>query len=264
MRNFTLSLMLTLAWLTPQAARGQSVEEDNRERTKSPAAARAKGDNSPDLAEVVKLVVARTNEFRKAEGRPEVKVNQELTATARYFADYMARTGEYGHRADGRRPADRAEKHGYEYCLISENIAYVFDPAGFTTEGLAGKFVTGWKESPGHRENMLDPDVTETGVAVAQSDETGYYYAVQMFGRPQADRIEFEIANESPEEVSYTIGDRTFTLPPRYTRTHSQCRPPEVTMDWPGEQEPATVRPANGDRYTIVRENGEFRLRAKK
>ncbi len=35
------------------------------------------------------------------------------------------------------------------------------------------------------RKNMLAPEVTETGVAVARSGKTGRYYAVQMFGRPR-------------------------------------------------------------------------------
>jgi uncharacterized protein YkwD len=43
--------------------------------------------------------------------------------------------------------------------------------------------VEGWKRSPGHRRNLLAREATQTGVAVARSDQ-GYYYAVQLFGRP--------------------------------------------------------------------------------
>ena len=86
--------------------------------------------------------------------------------TAQAFADYMARTDRYGHTADGNQPSDRAKARGYDYCIVLENIAYAFNSEGFTGEKLAGQFVTGWQNSPGHRRNMLDPDVTETGVAV--------------------------------------------------------------------------------------------------
>ena len=39
--------------------------------------------------------------------------------------------------------------------------------SGFTPKELADGFLEGWKQSPGHRKNMLDPDVTQIGVGVA-------------------------------------------------------------------------------------------------
>lgn len=102
----------------------------------------------------------------------------------------------------------------------SENIAYQYSSTGLTTAELAEAFFEGWKQSAEHRKNMLDADATETGLAVAQSDQTSYYYAVQMFGRPSSQRIEFQIVNRSAAAISYEIGGRPFTLPPQYTRTH--------------------------------------------
>jgi len=252
---------LAAGLLTPAVAHAQVVEEEEAEvlapkvKAKGPA-------NLPDLAEVTERVVRRTNDFRGAEGLPKVEVNPKLGETAKYFADYMARTDKYGHTADGNRPAGRAKKHGYDYCLVSENIAYQYNSAGFTTEKLAQEFFEGWKHSPGHRKNMLDPDVTETGVAVARSVETGYYYAVQMFGRPKSKAIEFVITNQSEATVEYKIGDRTFPLPPRLIRTHQRCRPTEVTFRWPGtEGEARVVQPSNGDRFVVVGEKGAFQLK---
>jgi hypothetical protein len=51
---------------------------------------------------------------------------------------------------------------------------------------------------------------------------------VQLFGRPASAQIRFSITNNTPDEVEYTIGDQGFTLPPRYTRTHKQCRESEL------------------------------------
>ena len=42
-----------------------------------------------------------------------------------------------------------------------------------------------------------DPDVTETGVAVARSEKTGYYYGVQMFGRPKSAAVVFKVENRA-------------------------------------------------------------------
>src|SRR5690606_15257530 len=142
--------------------------------------------------------------------------DEDLAKTAAEFARYMARTDKYGHRADDRSPSERATAQGYQYCLVSENIAYQFQTQGFQTAKLVEGFVDGWKDSPGHRENMLEPAVTQTGVAVAQSETTGVFYAVQMFGRPQSAKIGFRLANPTEVSLEYQLGGQKFSLPPRY------------------------------------------------
>jgi len=139
-----------------------------------------------DLSGAEKLIVDATNAFRREEGLGAVKSDSALAHAARDFAEFMAHTGRYGHTADGRNPGDRATGNGYGYCLVAENIAYQYNSAGFRTAELARGFVDGWKRSPGHRKNMLDPAATDTAVAVARSATSGYYYAVQMFGRPKS------------------------------------------------------------------------------
>jgi hypothetical protein len=180
---------------------------------------------------------------------------------AQDFANFMASTDQYGHTADGSTPADRAKQHGYNPCIISENIAYQYRTSGFTSEELAREFVQGWQESAEHRKNMLNPAVTETGVGVARSEQTGYYYAVQMFGRSQTAMIEFQITNRTDTPISYALDGQTFPLPPRSMRTHQQCQAAEITFRWPGKQEQTAVQPQPGDHYTIVQEDaGAFRL----
>lgn len=217
-------------------------------------------EKTPDLPTIVSGIIERTNAFRKEEGRPPVKKNDELTKTAKYFADFMAGTDKYGHDADGKQPAERAKEHGYDYCLIAENIAYALNTAGFTTDELTTQFVKGWKESEGHRKNMLDPDVTETGVAAARSESSGKYYAVQMFGRPKSAAIAFSIANESGAEVQYEIEGKTFDLPARLIRKHALCRPEELKPKW---HDAKAVRPEGGDQFVVVKEGDSFRLREK-
>jgi uncharacterized protein YkwD len=139
-----------------------------------------------DLSGAERLIVDATNAFRREEGLGPVKSDAALGHAARDFAEFMARTDRYGHTADGRNPGDRATGNGYGYCLVAENIAYQYNSAGFRTAELARGFVEGWKHSPGHRKNMLDPAATDTAVAVARSASSGRYYAVQMFGRPKS------------------------------------------------------------------------------
>lgn len=149
------------------------------------AALPAFGDG-PDLPQVEKLIVERTNQFRAGEGLRKVEVDGKLARAARAFAQYMADTDRYGHEADGKKLSDRARRQGYAYCRISENISYQYSSEDFETRELAGRYVDGWKKSPGHRRNMLDRVVTDTAVAVARSPGTGRYYAVQLFGRTMA------------------------------------------------------------------------------
>jgi hypothetical protein len=213
----------------------------------------------PDVPKAVGLVVERTNDFRKAEKCEPVKVNKELTAAAEYFARFMAETDKYGHEADDSKPAERAKKHGYDYCIVLENIAWQSNPAGFTTESLADGFVTGWKNSPGHRKNMLDPDVTETGVAIAYGEKSEKYYAVQLFGRPKSLAVLLKITNRSDVDLEYSIGEDKFTLGPGVIQSHTRCRTGEVTFQKPTGLAP--VKFAGGDKFTVSGKDEKYEVK---
>jgi uncharacterized protein YkwD len=236
-----LTLVFAIGWaLLPQVTSAEA------------AAMWTAGDQSPDLADVVARLSSRTNAFRQQEGLPPVKPHPQLTAAAHDFAAFMSHTGHLSHTADGQTPDARAKAHGYDACLIAENMASQYHSAGFTTEALAEGFFQGWQHSPDYRKNLLDSAVTEIGIGVAQSQQTGAYDAVQLFGRPVSQAIAFQLANHTDTPIMYMVDGQSFPLPPRTTRTHQQCRPPEVTFQWPGTQEKKTIRPNHGDRYTIV------------
>ncbi|HEY4999012.1 MAG TPA: CAP domain-containing protein, partial [Usitatibacter sp.] len=160
-----------------------------------------------------------------------------------------------GHEADASTPSARARQQGYEYCIVSENIAYEYDSEGFTTPALARLFLEGWKRSPEHRRNMLDRGVTETAVAVARSERNGYYYAVQMFGRPKSQSLRFQIRNASRAATRYLIGEQGYWLGPGVTAAHSQCR--EVSLVYEGAEFPAH----DGDRFVVKKEGGRLQLK---
>ena len=242
----TLSM---LAWLVGQAGIvGAAVAQDGARKT-------------ADLAEATRLVITLSNNFRRAEGVGATQTDAQLTAAARSFANFMARTERYGHEADGKQPSARAEEHGYNYCIVLENIASLYYSQGFGTQELAEAVVHGWKLSPAHRRNLLDPEVTDIGVALAQSAASGKYYAVQMFGLPHSKRIEFRVANASPTAIDYEFDGKSFALPPGATRIHQQCRSAILTVHWPGDQAASTVAPANGERYEIERAGPRYRLK---
>ena len=197
----------------------------------------------PDLSQAEEIIRARTNRFRKEQGRQAVHKNPSLTEAAEYFAEYMARTKKFGHTADSQQPAERARQKGYEYCLVAENIGYQSSQAEFTTEQLAQGFVQGWQDSPEHRKNMLAPYVVDTGVGIARSEENGAYFAVQMFGRPEGKAIELTVSNQSDSEIKYTLLDldKTFFLAQRATQIHRQCQPTQVQFATQAQDETYSI-----------------------
>jgi uncharacterized protein YkwD len=237
--------------LGPPSARAQEPGDRPPDPRPPASGAAAASDQTPDLSQVARLIVEGTNRFRRDHGLPELKENDDLTAAARYLAGFMARTDKYGHTADGKQPWDRTADHGYESCLVAENIAWEMNPAGFTTRGLADALVRGWENSPPHRKNMLDPDLKEIGVGVAHSEKTGRYYAVEDFGRPKADEIRFRVTNNTDATVKYTVDGKAVSLEPGYTMSHRTCRPPELTFE--GSK---THHPQNGARF-VLRDDGQ-------
>ena len=143
---------------------------------------------------------------------------------------------------------------------MTENIAWQYRASGFAADELARVLVQRWQESPPHRRNMLDPDVVDTGMAVAQSASTARWYAVQMFGRPRSAQLVFRLTNEAGTTVRYRLGDETFDLPPGVTRTHERCTSSVLALR-PGEQPEMRVTPRNEERYVVAQDaSGRWRL----
>ncbi len=222
----------------------------------------AQQQNTLDTLDVAHKVVVGTNALRRQDGQRQVAGNAQLTNAALEFARFLSRSDEISHTADGRRPEERAKQHGYDYCIVSENLAQRYNSEGFSVDELVQGFLQGWERSPGHRKNMHNPEVTEIGVAVVRNENSGHYYAVQMFGRPQSDMIVFEMTNSSTTAIPYALGNRTYSLLPGYTRTHRECGAVKFEIQWPDDQPPITVAPGNGDRLAIVGDAaGKLRLK---
>ncbi|QDT67046.1 CAP domain-containing protein [Calycomorphotria hydatis] len=223
----------------------------------------------PDLEKAVSRIIERTNQFRKEHDREAVTPDDLLTKAAESFAAFMARTDLYGHQADGKEPHERIAEAGYEYCTTAENIALVFRSKGFKTEELVDGFVDGWIESKGHRKNMLDTASTETGVAIRKSEESGKYYAVQLFGRPQSAALAFQVWNKTSEPIQVKWGERSFDINPGVGYSFRMCRPAEVKFyqsssnpDQKFKTEPfATANEIENKKFSVVEEAGAIGLK---
>lgn len=228
-----------------------SAQSDGQTRSKTEVEGAS---DSPVVEQpaVGKLILARSNVLRVNEEVAELRSSDELMKAAREFAAFMARTGKYGHTADDRQPRERVVAQDYEPCIVAENIGQQFSTQPLGAERLAREFVEGWANSKEHRANLLDPDVTEIGVAVARGEKTGHFYAVQLFGRPKSESIRVEIENSTPAVIKYSLGEESYELEGRFGRIHELCRPAEFTFLLPNS--------AGAERSVVQRVKAKSRL----
>lgn len=105
---------------------------------------------------------ALTSAFRAGRGLGPVRPNSKLRRMAEGHALVMAKTGKVQHSIGfGDSFARRLHASGYDALVAGENIAGGFD----TIE----EAMQGWKDSPGHRKNMLKPTINEIGIGVANN-----------------------------------------------------------------------------------------------
>ncbi len=132
-----------------------------------------------DLRGLERETERRVNEARREHGLAPLSTSRKLQAVARAHSEDMARSGYFSHRSpDGVGPADRFRARGIAYRKVAENIA---ENRG--AEDTVAAAVEGWMRSPGHRANILDPEVTETGVGIAV-DRDGSIFYTQLFRLP--------------------------------------------------------------------------------
>jgi hypothetical protein len=109
---------------------------------------------------------------RAGGARPQRDADQ----TARAHSEDMLRRHYFDHQDPrGRKPSDRVSAAGVAWTRVTENLAMsagMDDPVATAVEG--------WMDSRGHRANILDPQVTHTGVGIAEDKDGGYTFT-QLF-----------------------------------------------------------------------------------
>ncbi|HUZ58755.1 MAG TPA: CAP domain-containing protein [Hanamia sp.] len=125
-----------------------------------------------DNTNLVANVLSLTNQFRESQGLPVLIMKQQLNALAqKHSADMASGRVSFGHAGFGERAAEAmSEIKGLH--SFAENVAF-----GATS---ANEVVTLWKNSPGHRRNMLGP-YKYIGIGTAK-DSKGQIYYTEVFG----------------------------------------------------------------------------------
>ncbi len=125
---------------------------------------------APGFADTAGLEIV--NDLRAEKGRKALVHSPKLERIALQHAKDMQRRNKLTHNGPrGEKMGKRIRNAGYSYCKIAENIAQgPWDTA---------KVISVWESSAPHRKNMLNPQVTEFGMAKAGG---GYY--VMILGKP--------------------------------------------------------------------------------
>lgn len=121
------------------------------------------------VAEQYLLIAA--NQERAARGLAALHLDPDLSEASAFHAKEMAEHDDISHQfANEPDLADRGSQAGVHFSLITENVGEA--PTSVIIHNL-------WMHSPGHRANLLDPDVDSIGIAVVRRD--GQLYAVEDF-----------------------------------------------------------------------------------
>ena len=116
------------------------------------------------------IILDLVNDFRASEGLSQLILNDQLNKAAFDHSNDMLINNYFSHTGlNGSNFSQRIREANYSGSPVAENIA-----SGFRT---AEAVFNGWKESEGHRANILSTRATEMGIG-----ESGNRWT-QLFGR---------------------------------------------------------------------------------
>ena len=122
------------------------------------------------------LLLRLANEARAAVGAGPLEWDAALAEAAQKHCLRMAAAGNISHRYTGEPDlTERAGAAGAHFSLVEENVASAWD---------AATIHDAWMSSPGHRANLLNPEVNRVGIALVAGRNT--IYAVADYSRAVA------------------------------------------------------------------------------
>lgn len=128
-----------------------------------------------------RVLVDYANQDRDAKSYGHLAINPVLEKAAQMKADDMASKGYFAHKSpEGRTPWYWFQQVGYDFSYAGENLAVNFSDSVDVN--------TAWMNSPGHRDNIMNSNFSEIGIATAEGMYQGKKttFVVQLFGRPAA------------------------------------------------------------------------------
>ena len=143
------------------------------------------------------VLVDLANKDRDQNDISALTVNPVLVAAAQMKADDMVKNGYFAHTSPaGVTPWYWFGQAGYKFIYAGENLAIDFSESADVNEA--------WMESPLHRQNILNGNFTEIGVATAEGIYKGERttFVVQLFASPASSVTKVTPKIETAKEVA--------------------------------------------------------------
>lgn len=125
------------------------------------------------------------NNERAKVGVDPLRINEQLDRAADLHSQDQADMNRMTHDgSNGSSMGSRISDSGYNWSNVAENVSQVAldpDTVMYGGTGFENIGITGWMDSPGHRNNILDPNLEEIGVGYSTSAD-GSPYWTQTFG----------------------------------------------------------------------------------
>jgi uncharacterized protein YkwD len=167
----------------PQEELSPGGSPDARERGDAPrrdgvgaSAACSNADLTPSAATLPPMAAATlclVNGERADRGLAPLSANARLTDAATSYAQDLVAGQYFSHTGrDGSGVLERIRRSGYlprgAAYVLGENLAW-----GSGALATPGAIVNAWMNSPGHRDNILNPDFREVGVGIVAGNPRG-------------------------------------------------------------------------------------------
>ena len=167
-------------------------------------------------------LLTATNSRRAAANVGALTINSKLASAAQAKANDMAQKNYWAHVSpDGSQPWSFISNAGYSYNKAGENLACGFDTSTNT--------VTGWYNSPTHKDNMLKSDYTEVGFGIMNAadyncgdlDKMQQTIIVAMYAQPYT---KTSSPQSTSQKTSPTSAKATTTTKPTNVPTTSTVK----------------------------------------
>lgn len=129
---------------------------------------------APEARATETRLLALVNAFRAENGLRPVRASARLASIAQAHACDNAARGSFDHvGSDGSTLQARLARGGYGWWAAAENtgLGFYHSPE---------RMVQFWKDSPGHRANLLHPDVTEAGLGLTGGSRPAWVLNLAM------------------------------------------------------------------------------------
>lgn len=162
------------------------------------------------------LMLDLVNEERTSRGLDPLRIDNELNQSAEDHSEWMLDTDTFSHTGvAGSSPNERIREAGYALeggWQTAENIGWQSERGDPGFRDDVADIHESLMQSPGHRDNILDPDLKEIGIGIERGDFTtarGTFDGImvtQNFGTTDAEEDMLIASMEA--EAAGTLSDR--------------------------------------------------------